>query len=216
MWSVQQKSFVMKVYNCRRFFKFGWARWIRIYDPLFAVLCSIKRHLPYETDALRHVFIPSTSRSRAYVGGCERLPRGTINLTALIRWHFTHPYFTITPPSITVFYWKGYPPIWNRIELCGVWVEAGRFHTAAQNMCRQGTGALDGLCFGSETAFITVLTNQLTGAELFLRNRQSLNYSRISEHFMRPEMLLPHSQEPSTSPNREPDQSSPYNPILSL
>jgi hypothetical protein len=33
---------------------------------------------------------------------------------------------------------------------------------------------------------------------------------------MEPEGLLPRSQEPSTSPYPEPDQSSPYHPILSL
>jgi hypothetical protein len=113
--------------------------WLNVGTQPRPALCNIKRHPPHNTDTLRYVFIPSTSRSMAHVGGCE-------GLTALLRWHFTHPYPAITPPSITFIYWKGYPPIWNRIGLCAVRVEAGRrFHTIAQNMCRQGTGELGGL-----------------------------------------------------------------------
>jgi hypothetical protein len=52
--------------------------------------------------------------------------------------------------------------------------------------------------------------------ESFLRNHQLLSYSRISQHFMEPEGSLPCSQEPSTSPYPEPNQSSPYNNILYL
>jgi hypothetical protein len=44
------------------------------------------------------------------------------------------------------------------------------------------------------------------------RSCQSLSYSSISQ----PEGLSPCSQEPSTGPHPEPDQSSPYHPILSL
>jgi hypothetical protein len=60
------------------------------------------------------------------------------------------------------------------------------------------------------------VTNQLHGAEPFLRSRQLLSHSRIPQHFMEPEASLPCSQEPSASPYPEPDQSSPYHPILSL
>jgi hypothetical protein len=49
---------------------------------------------------------------------------------------------------------------------------------------------------------------QLHVAEPFLRSRQSLNYSRNSQHFMEPEASLPCSQEPATGPCREPDESS--------
>jgi hypothetical protein len=49
----------------------------------------------------------------------------------------------------------------------------------------------------------------------FLRSRQLCSCSRISHHFMEPECSLPCSQEPSTDPYHEPDQSSPYHPILS-
>jgi hypothetical protein len=50
------------------------------------------------------------------------------------------------------------------------------------------------------------------GAEPFLRSR----YSRTSQHFMEPEGSLPCSQEPSTGPYPEPDQSNPHHLILSL
>jgi hypothetical protein len=55
----------------------------------------------------------------------------------------------------------------------------------------------------------------LHGAEPFLRSRQSLSYSRISQHYMEPEGSLPRSQEPSTGPYPQPDQCSPRHPILS-
>jgi hypothetical protein len=42
------------------------------------------------------------------------------------------------------------------------------------------------------------------------------SYSRSSQHFMEPGGSLPCSQEPSTGPYPEPDQSNPYHPTLSL
>jgi hypothetical protein len=59
----------------------------------------------------------------------------------------------------------------------------------------------------------TALTH---GAEPFLRSRQLCSYSRTSQNFMEPEGSLPCSQEPSTGPYPESDQSNPYHTILSL
>jgi hypothetical protein len=57
-------------------------------------------------------------------------------------------------------------------------------------------------------------THSLThGAEPFLRSRQLCSHSRTSKHFVEPESSLPCSQEPSTGPYPEPDQSNPYHPI---
>jgi hypothetical protein len=58
-------------------------------------------------------------------------------------------------------------------------------------------------------------SDRLHGAESFLRSRQSLSYSRISQRFMETEGSLPCSQDRSTVPYPEPDQSSPYRLILS-
>jgi hypothetical protein len=62
----------------------------------------------------------------------------------------------------------------------------------------------------------TFYTVSLThGAEPFLRSCQLCSYSRTSQYFMEPEGSLPCSQEPTTGPHPEPDQSNPYHPILS-
>jgi hypothetical protein len=58
------------------------------------------------------------------------------------------------------------------------------------------------------------LHDWLHGAEP-LRSRQLCSYSRTSQRFMEPDGSLPRSQDPSTGPYPEPDQSSPYHPILS-
>jgi hypothetical protein len=54
------------------------------------------------------------------------------------------------------------------------------------------------------------------GAEPFLGRCQLCSYSRSSQHFKEPEGSLPCSQEPSTGPYREPDQSNPYHPVISF
>jgi hypothetical protein len=51
------------------------------------------------------------------------------------------------------------------------------------------------------------------GAEPLLRSRQLCSYSRIFQYFMEPEGSFPCSQEPSTGPCPDPDQSNPYHPI---
>jgi hypothetical protein len=57
----------------------------------------------------------------------------------------------------------------------------------------------------------------LLGAKPFLRSCQLCSHSRISQHFVEPEDSLPSSQELSTGPYPEPDQSSPYHYVkLSL
>jgi hypothetical protein len=62
----------------------------------------------------------------------------------------------------------------------------------------------------------STITNKLHGAEPFLKSHQLCSYSRTSQYLMEPEGSLPCSHGTSTNPYLEPDQSSPYHPILSL
>jgi hypothetical protein len=68
----------------------------------------------------------------------------------------------------------------------------------------------------SHSSKLYLQTNQLHRAESFLRSRQSLSYSKSSQHFMEPEGSLRCSQEPSTGFYPEPDQSNPYHLISCL
>jgi hypothetical protein len=52
------------------------------------------------------------------------------------------------------------------------------------------------------------------GVEPFLRSRQLYSYSRTYQHFMEHEGSLPSSQEPSTGPYPERDQSNPHHFFL--
>jgi hypothetical protein len=60
------------------------------------------------------------------------------------------------------------------------------------------------------------LSIYLHEAESFLRSHQSLSYLRISKYFMVSEGSLPSLHQPSTGLRSEPDESSPYHPILFL
>jgi hypothetical protein len=59
-------------------------------------------------------------------------------------------------------------------------------------------------------------TSLTHAAEPFLRSCQLCSHSRTSQHFMEPQSSLPCSQEPSTGPYSEGDQSKPYHPTPSL
>jgi hypothetical protein len=52
------------------------------------------------------------------------------------------------------------------------------------------------------------------GVEPFLTSCHLCSYSRTYQHFMEPEGSLPCSQETSTGPYPEPDQSNSYHPML--
>jgi hypothetical protein len=70
--------------------------------------------------------------------------------------------------------------------------------------------------FGMNAISLHNFLHSLThGAKPFLRSCQLCSYSRSSQRFMEPEGSLPCSQEPSTGPHSEPDQSNSYHPILS-
>jgi hypothetical protein len=61
---------------------------------------------------------------------------------------------------------------------------------------------------------VTRCTNELDGAEFFLWSHQSVNYSRICQHFTEHRGSLPCSQELSTiGPYPKPDESSPLHLI---
>jgi hypothetical protein len=49
-----------------------------------------------------------------------------------------------------------------------------------------------------------------------LWSRQSLNYPKISQNFMKPEGSLPYSQEPSTDPYPDPEEYNPHRSFIFL
>jgi hypothetical protein len=60
------------------------------------------------------------------------------------------------------------------------------------------------------------LSIYLDGTEHYSRDPQLLDHSIVSQDFMEPEGSIPNSQELSTCPYPEPDQSSPQHPIPPL
>jgi hypothetical protein len=56
----------------------------------------------------------------------------------------------------------------------------------------------------------------LSGGAGSVPDISSLSYSRIAQYFMEDESALPFSQESSIGPYPEPDEYSPYQPILFL
>jgi hypothetical protein len=71
------------------------------------------------------------------------------------------------------------------------------------------------MCGPPDWRRITGLSISLHEVESFLRSRQSLSYSRISQNVTEAESLLPSSEEHAPGPYPEPDQSNSYTPILS-
>jgi hypothetical protein len=64
--------------------------------------------------------------------------------------------------------------------------------------------------------YTSILCSLCTYLLPFLRSSQLCSHSRTSQHFMEPEGLITCSQEPSTGPYYEPQQSNPHDPILSF
>jgi hypothetical protein len=71
-------------------------------------------------------------------------------------------------------------------------------------------------CVTSQKTEQFVSTQHAFWLPLLMKLSQFCSYSRISQHFMEPEGSLSCSQEPSTGPYHETDQSNPYHLILSL
>jgi hypothetical protein len=98
--------------------------------------------------------------------------------------------------------------VWPVVSLITNWPIVTSMNTVFVNESWRYSGRTPGITLRGDIHSLT------HGAEPFLKSRQLCSYSRTSQYFMEPEGSLLCSQELSTGPYPEPDQSSPV--VLNL